>query len=56
LKLDPNHIPAQYSLARLYVRTGRKEEGQALLERMKTQQRSEELQQQKQVRIEVAQN
>jgi tetratricopeptide (TPR) repeat protein len=56
LKLDPNHIPAQYSLARLYVRTGRKEEGQVLLERMKTQQRSEELQQQKQVRIEVAQN
>lgn len=56
LKLDPNHIPAQYSLARLYIRTGRKEEGQALLGRMKTQQRSEELQQQKQLRIEVAQN
>ncbi len=56
LKLDPNHIPAQYALARLYLRTGRKEEGQALLAHMKTQQRSEELQQQRQLRIEVAQN
>jgi predicted Zn-dependent protease len=56
LQLDPNHIPAQYSLARLYVRTGRKAEGEALLARFKTQQRSEELQQQKQLRIEVAQN
>jgi tetratricopeptide (TPR) repeat protein len=56
LKLDPNHIAAQYSLARLYIRTGRKEEGQALLARLKTQQRSDELQQQKQLRIEVAQN
>ena len=54
LKLDPNHIPAQYSLARLYIRTGRKAEGQALLARFKTQQRSEELQQQKQLRIDVA--
>jgi tetratricopeptide (TPR) repeat protein len=56
LKLDPNHIPAEYSLARLYIRTGRKAEGQSLLARFKTQQRSEELQQQKQLRIDVAQN
>ena len=56
LELDPNHIPAQYALARLYLRTGRKEQGQALLARLKTQQRSEELQQQRQLRIEVAQN
>ena len=56
LQLDPNHIPAQYSLARLYVRTGRKAQGEALLARFKTQQRSEELQQQKQLRIEVATN
>jgi len=56
LKLDPNHIPAQYALARLYLRTGRKEQGQALLARLKTQQRSEELQQQRQLRIDVAQN
>ncbi len=56
LQLDPSHIPAQYSLARLYVRTGRKAQGEALLARFKTQQRSEELQQQKQLRIEVATN
>jgi len=56
LKLDPNHIPAQYALARLYLRTGRKEQGQALLARLKTQQRAEELQQQRQLRIDVAQN
>jgi tetratricopeptide (TPR) repeat protein len=56
LKLDPNHIGAQYALARLYIRTGRKEEGQALLARLKTQQHSEEQQQQRQLRIDVAQN
>jgi tetratricopeptide (TPR) repeat protein len=56
LQLDPNHLPAQYSLARLYVRTGRKAQGEALLARFKTQQRTEELQQQKQLRIEVATN
>ncbi len=56
LQLDPNHIPAQYSLARLYARTGRRAQGEALLARFKTQQRSEELQQQKQLRIELATN
>jgi tetratricopeptide (TPR) repeat protein len=56
LKLDPDHIPAQYSLARLYLRTGRKGQGEALLAHFKAQQRSEELQQQRQLRIDVAQN
>jgi len=56
LKLDPHHIAAQYALARLYVRTGRKEEGQALFARLKTQQRSEELEQQRQLQIEAAEN
>lgn len=55
LRLNPNHLPAQYSLARLYLRTGRKEKGQALLASFKTQQRSEELQQEKQLRIDVEQ-
>lgn len=55
LKLDPHHLPAQYSLARLYLRTGRKAEGKALLAKFKAQQRSEELQQQRQLRIDVAQ-
>ena len=56
LKLNPNHIPAQYSLARLYLRTGRKKQGEALLAHFKIQQRSEELEQQKQLRIDIAQN
>ena len=56
LKLDPHHIPAQYSLARLYLRTGRKKQGETLLAHFKVQQRSEELQQQRQLRIDVAQN
>lgn len=55
LGLNPSHLPAQYSLARLYLRTGRKEQGQALLASFKTQQRSEELQQEKQLRIDIAQ-
>jgi predicted Zn-dependent protease len=55
LRLNPSHLPAQYSLARLYLRTGRKEQGQALLARFKTQQSSDELQQQKQLRIEIVQ-
>jgi len=56
LQLDPSHIPAQYALARLYVRMGRKAEAEALFARLKGQQRTEELQQQKQLRIEVAHN
>ena len=56
LKLDPHHIPAQYSLARLYLRTGREKQGQALLAHFKAQQRSEELQGQRQLRIDVAQD
>lgn len=55
LRLDPNHIAAQYALARLYVRTGRKAQGEALFARLKGQQRTEEMQKQKQLWIEVAQ-
>jgi tetratricopeptide (TPR) repeat protein len=56
LKLDPDHIPAQYSLARLYLRTGRQKQGEALLVHFKVQQRSEELQEQRQLRIDAAEN
>lgn len=55
LKLDPHHAPAQYALARLYIRTGRKAEGEAMLARYKAQQRTAEMQQNKQLRIDVAQ-
>jgi tetratricopeptide (TPR) repeat protein len=56
LKIDPNHIAAQYALARLYLRTGRRADGEEMLAHLKTQQRSQELKQQRQLRIEVAQN
>lgn len=55
LKLDPSHLAAKYSLARLYLRTGRKEQGQALLSSFKAQQRAEEVGQEKQLRIDIAQ-
>lgn len=55
LALDPQHSPAQYALARLYVRSGRKAEGEAMLIRYKAQQRAAELGQNKQLRIDVAQ-
>lgn len=51
LQLDSMHEPAEYALARLYVATGRKAKGQELLARFKTQLRSEELNQQKQLKI-----
>src|ERR1017187_456860 len=54
LRLNPRHSPAEYSLARLYLRNGKTAEGQALLARFKTQQRAEEMQQQKQLLIEAA--
>jgi tetratricopeptide (TPR) repeat protein len=56
LKIDPDHIAAQYALARLYLRTGRRADGEEMLAHLKTQQRSQELKQQRQLRIEVAQN
>jgi tetratricopeptide (TPR) repeat protein len=55
LKLDSHHSAAKYALARLYVRTGRKTKGQALLTQFRAEQRSVEAQQQKQLRIDVAQ-
>lgn len=56
LQINPHHTPAQYSLARLYLRTRRKAQGEALLARFKNQQRSEDLKQQKQLRIDATNN
>jgi tetratricopeptide (TPR) repeat protein len=55
LKLDAHHPAAEYALARLYLRTGRKTKGEALLTQFKADQRSTEIQQEKQLRIDVAQ-
>jgi tetratricopeptide (TPR) repeat protein len=55
LKLDPGHIAAQYALARLYLRTGRRAAGEEMLAHLKTEQRSQERQQQRQLLIVAAQ-
>jgi tetratricopeptide (TPR) repeat protein len=55
LALDAHHSAAEYALARLSIRTGRRMKGQALLAEFKAQQRTTELQQEKQLRIDVAQ-
>jgi hypothetical protein len=54
--LDPNHAPAQYTLARLYLSTGRRSAGQALVDRFERQQREEKQKDGQKPRIESAQN
>jgi hypothetical protein len=53
--LDPNHAPAEYTLARLYLSTGRRAAGQALIDRFESQQQAEKLKEQQKPRIESAQ-
>jgi hypothetical protein len=53
--LDPNHAHAEYTLARLYLRTGRRAAGQALIDRFESQQQSEKLKEQQRPSIESAQ-
>ncbi len=55
LKLDPQHAPAQYALARLYIRKGRTADGKAMLSKYKARQHAAELQDNKQLHIDVAQ-
>ena len=40
LKLDPDHAPAEYTLGRFYLKTGRRAEGQALIDRFESQQQA----------------
>lgn len=54
LRLDPNHAPAEYALARLYINSGRRAEGQALIDRFESQQHAEKLKEQQKPRIEPA--
>ena len=51
-----NHAPAQYTLARLYLSTGRRSAGQALVDRFERQQREEKQKDGQKPRIESAQN
>jgi Tfp pilus assembly protein PilF len=55
LRLDPNHLPAEYTLARLYLSTGRRAAGQALIDRFESQQQAEKFKEQQKPRIESAQ-
>jgi tetratricopeptide (TPR) repeat protein len=56
LRLDPNHAPAEYALARLYLGSGRRAEGQALIDRFESTQKAEKLKEQQKPRIEPAKN
>jgi tetratricopeptide (TPR) repeat protein len=55
LRLDPNYLPAEYTLARLYLSTGRRAAGQALIDRFESQQQAEKFKEQQKPRIESAQ-
>ncbi len=56
LRLDPNHAPAEYALARLYLSTGRRAEGQALIDRFERQRKAEKVKETEKPRIELARN
>jgi tetratricopeptide (TPR) repeat protein len=54
LRLDPDHAPAQYTLGRFYLKTGRRAEGQALIDRFESQQQAAKLKEQSRPRIAAA--
>ena len=55
LRLDPHHLSAEYSLGRLYLKTGRRAKGQALIDAFKRQQEAEKLKAQQKPSLELAQ-
>jgi tetratricopeptide (TPR) repeat protein len=55
LRLDPHHLSAEYSLGRLYLKTGRQAEGRALIDAFERQQQAEKLKVQQKPSLEVAQ-
>jgi predicted Zn-dependent protease len=55
LRRDPDHAPAQYTLGRFYLKTGRRAEGQALINRFESQQQTAKLKEQSKPKIAVAQ-
>ncbi len=52
----PNHSAAEYTLARLYVSTGRRVAGQALIYRFERQRQTEKEKESQKPGIELAQN
>ena len=55
LRVDPNHVGAEYTLGRLYMKSGRKAEGQALIDKFENQQEAEKVKEQSRPRIRAAQ-
>jgi tetratricopeptide (TPR) repeat protein len=55
LRIDPNHVGAEYTLGRLYMKAGRKAEGQVLIDRFENQQQAEKAKEQSRPRIRAAQ-
>lgn len=55
LRVDPNHVGAEYTLGRLYMKSGRKAEGQALIDKFESQQEAEKVKEQSRPRIRAAQ-
>ena len=55
LRLDPHHLSAEYSLGRLYLKTGRQVEGRALIDAFERQQQAEKLKAKQKPSLELAQ-
>jgi hypothetical protein len=55
LRLDPHHLSAQYSLGRLYLKTGRQVKGRALIDAFERQQQAEKLKVREKPSLELAQ-
>ena len=54
LRLDPRNLSADYSLGRLYLKTGRQAEGRALLDAFERLQQAEKLKAQQKPSLELA--
>jgi tetratricopeptide (TPR) repeat protein len=55
LRLDPQHLSAKYSLGRLYLKTGRRVQGQALIDAFARQQQAEKVKAQQKPSLQLAQ-
>lgn len=55
LAVSPAHAPAEYMLARLYIKSGRRAAGQSLIDRFERQQQADKEDEKKKPRIELVQ-
>ena len=56
LKIDPKHGPAEYALGRLYLKEGKREQGQKLLADYVSLQEAEKIKEQRTPRVEASQH